>query len=165
MPGRGGFTIKDNTDEDSSFSFNTGNITSVSIAGTLTQFGALRTATEGLIRGTIKSERLNVFDTLLSNTPPSDTDAQRETKWLVTYEDNLPFFDDPINAIPNAGYHKIFTLEIGTADLSLLVSGESELDLADTEAAAWITAFEALARSPYGGTVNVLGIAHVGRNL
>lgn len=161
----GGFSVLDYSNETSRFSFNTGAITAASLPGTLTQFGALRTAIEGIILGVVSQEDLLVFNTRLSNVPPSDENAQIERGWLVSYEDDLPFFDDPVNAIPNEGYQKKFTLVIGTADFTGRLLPESDFaDLTDPGIAAFVTAFEAIARSPYGGTVNVLSIKGVGRN-
>lgn len=166
MAGFGSFTLMDHNRELTNVSFYTGNITAVSLPDTLTEFGALRTAIEGITLGTVTKESLKVFDTKLGNSPPSDQNAQRERKWLVVYEDNLPFFDDPVNAIPNEGYRKVFTFEIGTADIAnRLIANTDEADLTNAAVAAFVTAFEAIARSPYGGTVNVLQIRAVGRNL
>lgn len=165
MAGYGGFSILDYDGEKSSLQFYTGNITVASLPGTLTQFGALRDAINEIILGTISSESLKVFDTKLSNVTPTAEFAQRETKWLVVYEDNLPFFDAPVNAIPNEGFGKIFTFEIATADLSHLQTGTDKLDLSVNPGADFVAAFEAFARSPYGGTTNVLEVRHVGRNL
>lgn len=166
MAGFGGFTLMDHNRELSNISFYTGNITAVSLPNTLTEFGALRTAIEGITLGVVVKESLKVFDTKLANTPPSDENAQRERKWLVVYEDNLPYFDHPVNAIPNEGYRKTFTFEIPTAELvGRLLPNSDEADLTDTGVAAFVTAFEAVARSPYGGTVNVLQMRAVGRNL
>lgn len=163
----GYFSILDWDGESSAMSFNTGAVTAVSLPGLLTQFGALRTATDAMILGTISEEAQYVFKTKLSNTLPTDKNAQRERKWLATYEDNLPFFDNPVNAIPNAGYRKVFNLEIPTADATLLPTTPpgDKLDLSTGVPAAWVTAFEDIARSPYGGTVTVLSIELVGRNL
>lgn len=161
----GSFTIMDYNREDSTTSFNNAAITAASIAGYLTQFGALRTAIEGIILGTVSDERAYVFNTRLSNTAPTDENAQVERAWDVLYEDNQPFFDAPVNAIPNAGYQKVFHMTIGTADLEgRLLPGSDFADLTETSIAAFVTAFEAIARSPYGGTVNVLQIKAVGRN-
>lgn len=165
MAGYGGFSIIDYDSERSNTSFTTGNITAVSIAGALTQFGALRTAIDGIILGTISTETLKVFETKLSNTPPASKQAQRETKWLVVYEDNQAFFDPPTNAIPNEGYKKVFTFEIPTADLSLLVTNTDLMEIGSGAGATFKTAFEAIARSPYGGTTTILEVRHVGRNL
>lgn len=167
MTSQGYLSFLDHSGESSAASFITGDITAVSLPGFLTQWGDLRTAIEGITLGTIQEEAAYVFKTRLSNTKPTDQNAQRERKWLVTYEDNLPFFDDPVNAIPNAGYRKVFNIEIPTADASLLPANleTEQVDITGTEMAAFVTAFEAIARSPYGGTVNVLKIELVGRNL
>jgi hypothetical protein len=167
MTASGYFSIMDRSRERSAFSFLTGDVTAVSLPGLLTQFGALRTATDAIILGVIQEEAQYVFKTKLSNSVPVDPNAQRERKWLVTYEDTTQLFDDPVNAIPNAGYRKVFNIEIPTADASLLPT-DIETDfvsLAQAAIAPWVTAFEAIARSPYGGDVNVLTIEMVGRNL
>jgi len=164
MVGHGSITLIDYDAEVAASSFYTGDVTAVSLPGLLTEFGALRTAIEGITLGVVRQEALKVFDTRLSNSKPSDKEAQRETKWLVVYEDNLPFFDDPVNAIPNAGYLKIFTMEIGTADLSLLNTDSNTMNITSGAGATFKTAFEAIARSPYGGTVTVRQVQHVGRN-
>lgn len=166
MAGYGGFTFLDHNGEKSNISFYTGNVTAVSLPGLLTQFGALRTAIEGITLGTVSQEELSVFRTKLSNTIPSDENAQRERKWLVVYEDAQQFFDPPVNAIPNEGYRRIFNVELPTALLTgQLLPNSDEADLTTTEMAAFVTAFEAVARSPYGGTTNVLKLVAVGRNL
>lgn len=166
--GQGGFTFVDYTKEKASLTFHTGVVTAGTLPGLLTQFGALRTAILGIVRSNAISERLMVFNTKLGNTPPTDPEAQVEEKWLVTYEDDLEFFDAPTNAIPNEGFGKVFQMELPGADLSLadvLKPNSDEADLAHTAIAAFITAFEDIARSPHGGTVNVLAVTYVGRNL
>lgn len=164
MAGAGNFTFLDYDKEKSTTGFHTGAVTAVSLPGLLTQFGTLRTALAGITLGTIAGESLSVFETRLSNVLPTDENAQRETKWLVVYEDNLPFFDDPVNAIPNEGFGRVFNIEIPTADLSLLLPNDERMDISGGAGAAFVTAFEDVARSPYGGTVNVLEIRHVSRN-
>lgn len=166
MAGYGGFSFLDHDGERANTSFYTGNITATSLPGTLTDFGNLRTAVSGIIVGTVASETLKVFETKLANTLPSSPQAQRESKWLVVYEDDQAFFDPPVNAIPNEGYRKVFTVEIPTADLSQLITNTDKLDISvGTPGETFVNAFEQIARSPYGGTVNVLEIRHVGRRL
>lgn len=165
MPGYGQFSIRDYNEEMSSTKFYTGNVTAGSLPGLLTDFGQFRDAIDGIILGVIAKESLAVFQTNLSNAVPASVQAQREAKWLVTYEDILPFFDDPVNAIPNEGYRKVFTFEIATPDLTLLVANTDRMNIAAGAGATFVTEFEAIARSPYGGTVNVLYVQHVGRNL
>lgn len=165
MAGRLGFTLIDHSSEQGRVSLATGDVTAVSLPGLLTEVGALRGAIEGITLGVVSKESLLVFDTQLANAPPADENAQVERAWLVSYEDATAFFDDPVNAIPNAGYRKKFTLTIPTADIvGRLLPGTDQADLTDTGIAAFVTAFETTARSPYGGAVNVLSITAVGRN-
>jgi hypothetical protein len=54
---------------------------------------------------------------------------------------------------------------VGTAELTGHLGVNSDFaDLAETEIADFVTAFEALARSPAGGQSDVTSIEHVGRN-
>lgn len=149
----GTFTILDYSEEKSPTSFQFGGITALSIAGFLTQFGNLRTALQGIIVGVVSKEKWVGDDTVLSNTPPTDSAAQVELKWLVTYE--------------GASTKKKFHYELPTPDTSKLVPGTDLADMTDTDIAAYITAIEAIAKSPDDDTegINVLDIALVGRNI
>lgn len=160
-------TIKDYSKELSTTSINVGAVTAVSIAGLLSDIDDYKTAVDALVVGVLRSDELRAFKTSLSTANPASAQAQRERKFLVTYADDLPFFDDPINAIPNAGFGKVFNFEIPTADFSLadlFPTNTDEVDLSQTQIAAFVTAFEAVARSPYGGTVEVLAVTGVGRS-
>lgn len=160
------FSMLDYSGEKSTMQIQTGAITATSLPGTLTAVGNIRVAIEGITLGTVSNEQLMVFSTPLGSTPPASVDAQRERKWLVVYEDTTEFFDPGVNAIPNAGYRKKFTLEIPTADYTgRLLPGTDLADQDNPEIQAFVSEFEALARSPYGGGVNVLSISAVGRNL
>lgn len=168
MSGGGYFTLRDRSNEVSTVSFRTAAITAVSLPGTLTQFGALRAAIDGITAGSVTEEGLYVNRTRLSNVPPTDPLAQRENKFLVVYEDTTAFFDDPVNAIPNEGFRKVFVVEVPTADLELanLFTGTNDdVNLSQPQIAAFITAFEDLVRTPYGGRANVVRMTYVGRNI
>jgi len=83
----------------------------------------------------------------------TDPTAQRENKWLVRYHDT-------------SGVK--FSVEIPTADLSLLTEGTEFLKLADGGViAAFVSAFEAVVRSPDDPThtVTVDSIQFVGRKV
>lgn len=82
--------------------------------------------------------------------PASSPLAQREVKWLVRATDS-------VNG-------KNVQVEIPCADLSLLSGGSDFLDLGGTEAAAFVTAFEANVLSLDGNAVTVNSIQFVGRN-
>jgi len=150
-----GFSMRDNNGDMSSFGIHTGAVTAVSLPGLLVLVGSMRGVVEGITLGVAAAERLSVFNTKLSALRAASPVAQVETKWVVGYHDNTAFFDDPINAIPNAGYQKPFTFEIPTADYSLLADGSEELDIVTpaTPGQLFKVQFENLARSPYGGEV------------
>lgn len=152
----GNFTLLDYSNEKSGMSFYAGDITAVSLPGFLTEFGALRTAVEGITAGTMAKEEWVGDRTILSNTPPASAQAQRELKWLVTYQGDTS--------------QKLFQMEIPTADLGvagILVPGTDLADLSQTQMAAFVTAFEQIARTPDSDleTVTVISIRFVGRNL
>lgn len=159
-------TIGDYNSETSVTGIHTGAVTAVSLPGLLTNISNLKAATLGIILGNVWFDQLRAFKTPGANAgiPPTDPFAQVEAKWLVTYRDNLPFFDAPVNAIPNAGFGKIFNVEIATANAALLSDNSEFLDLDPAAPGGeWVTAFEAMGRSPYGGTVEVISIEYVGR--
>lgn len=110
---------------------------------------ALWAAALGITVGSQAATKLlaSSTQTAVVNTNPL---AQRENKWLVRYHDT------------NSAK---FTVEIPTADLSLLDTGTEFLDLAGTEAAAFVTAFEDYVKSPDdpGLSVTVDSIQFVGR--
>ena len=143
---------------------NTGAVTAVSLPGLLTQIGALRSATVALIRGQASKEQQTVFNTILSAAYPTDADAQRGNKWLVSFHDNTAFFDAPLNAIPNEAYLRNFHVMIPTANNSLLADNENDLDITAGVGLTFKTAFEAIARSPAGGVVVVDSITQTNVN-
>lgn len=147
-------TLVDYSGEKSTVTIQNGSITALTIAAFLTQFGALKTAIEGITKGVIVASSWVGDKDILAASPPTDVFAQRELKWLVRYE--------------NVVSHKIYTLEVPTADPTGRLLPASDLaDLADTEMAAFVTAFEAIGRSPENDVdgVNVLDVTLVGRNL
>lgn len=132
---------------------NTGIVTALTLPGLLTQIGALRTAIDNIVIGVVANESQQVFNTILSQAAPTSEFAQRGNKWLVSYHDNTPFFDAPLNAIPNDAYLRKFSIMIPTADNSLLDLNETKLDITAGPGLAFKTAFEAIAKSPAGGSV------------
>ena len=82
---------------------------------------------------------------------PANQFAQRETKWLVT-------FTDDVNG-------RIGQFEIPTADLSLLTVGSDQIDYTDQAVIDFIAAIDANGVSRDGNAITVATIEHVGRNL
>jgi hypothetical protein len=131
----------------------TGLVTALTLPALLTQVGALRTAIDNITIGVVAKEKQTVFDTILDDATPASAFAQRGNKWLVIYHDNTQFFDPPVNAIPNDAYLTKYRVMIPTADNALLTGNDTFLDLTAGPGLAFKTAFEAVAKSPAGGSV------------
>lgn len=148
-------SIRDYSKELSRFTtFYTG-ITAANIGDILSQWGTLKTATGNIILGEIASEQLVLDNTKISAAVPSSPFAQRELKILVNYVGNTS--------------QKPFSVEIPTPDLAALtLNNTDEVVLADGGVmAAWVTAFETLAKSPDSDTetVTVTSAFVKGRNI
>ena len=143
------WTIADYSDERSTVSVPVGDITALTIAGLLTQIGTLKSAIEGLTSGVIQRESWGQ-STKISNALPASQSAQRESKILVIYEDSVTY--------------ELFRMEIpcrNDANIALIANTD-KLDLSDAETAAFVTAFEAIARQN-GHACNVLEMSVIGR--
>ena len=144
------FTFTDHTGERSAVRVRGVELTAVNFDAQITASVALQDAIAALTLG-IKGKVVYANENIISSAPATDHFAQREIKWLVSYSDD-------VNG-------KKYSLEIPTADLDLLPDGAERLDLADTEAAAFVSAFEAFAKSPDGNAVSVIAVDFVARNL
>lgn len=135
------------------------------------RWNLFKLAIEFATRGLVVRES-DTFATQLApaSQPSADPLAQRQDKWILTYTDVTAWLNSPTNTIANPNLNKIFTLEIPTADLSLRVNNseiiytESMLNV-PAAIGAVVNTFEALAKSPTGGDVNILRIHSVGRNV
>lgn len=147
-------TIVDYSNEKSSFRIPIGDITAVSLPGALTEMGALQTAIDNIILGQRSKQGWIGDDTVLSNSPASSPLAQVEWAWLVTYRGNTS--------------QKLYNVSIATADPQdgHLLPNSDMADLNNTDMAAFVDAFEQLARTPDSSTetVTVVRIQLVGRN-
>lgn len=152
MPHYTTFSLRDYSEETSTFSVNVGAITAISIAGFLTQFGNLKTALGNIVLGVLGKEKIVLDDTVLSNDAPASTSAQVELKFMFSYEGNTS--------------KKRFQFEVPTPDLSKVLPGSDMVDLADADIAAFVTAVETIGRSPDSDTeeITVLDARLVGRN-
>lgn len=130
-------------------------IDAANLAAWLTGWGDLKTAIDGIIAGVQAKELVVIYDTILSGAIPASPYAQRELKILLSYQ--------------GADTDRVFRLEIPTPDLTALTLGANDsIVLADGDVmAAFVTAFEAVARAPDDDaeTVTVVGARLVGRNI
>lgn len=157
-------TFEDWDSEISTTKINIGPITALNFLAIRSALDTLVTALNGITLGQIR--KTNLTETFQKSTAAvSNRNAQRESKWLVTCRDVTEFFDIA-NTINNPGFGNIFTLEVPTANLTLLPAvATDELDLTGAAAAAFITALEAIHHSPTGGNeIEVVSIRHVGRS-
>lgn len=147
------FTITDYSQENSSFGFTSAALTAGNIVAQTTLAATLLTATEDLTIGNVAKQQVAQ---ILHDDPgvPSDPFAQRELKWLVSYQ-----------AVTSG---KKFSLEIAAPSLTgNLVAGSDVADTSSADWVAWIAAFVAFAKSPddIADSVIVLGARLVGRNI
>jgi len=151
----GVLTLRDYSKELSRFTVQYGAVTAVSLPGLLTDWGSLKTAVAGITLGVQAQEILNIDNTILSSAVPVSPFAQRELKIEVSYTGDTS--------------GKTFQIEIPTPDLdALTLNNTDEIVLADGGVmAAFVTAFETIARSPDNDTetVTVVKALVKGRNI
>jgi len=146
-------TLLDASNESTPVSVTSEVLTAANFDAQVTEFTAFRSAVEALTLGTAQRWVL-AQSTDGSNTLPANPYAQRELKWLVSYQ--------------GATSGKNFQIEIGTPDLTdNLVAGTDIADPASADWAAFITAFQAFAKSPDDPTEAVVFVSArlVGRNI
>lgn len=148
--GKANFSFIDHDSEGSGVGVRTADLTAGNIAVTLANIATFQTALAGITTGTITKLDVLAETTEFGGAAPVDGYSQRETKWLVS-------------GVDSAGFST--TLEIPTADLSLLPSGSGVLDLTAGAGLAFKNALEAIWVSRQGNAVTVNRVVHVGRNI
>jgi len=151
----GVLTVRDYSKELSRFKVNFTGITVGNLGSILTQWGDLKTATDAIILGVEANEQLVLDNTIISSAVPASPFAQRELKIEVTYVGDTS--------------GKKFQIEIPTPDLAALtLNNTDEVVLADGGVmAAWVTAFQTIAKSPDSDTetCTVIQALVKGRNI
>lgn len=172
MPTRAAINVRDHENESSSVIVWVQDIGAGNYASVTQDIDEIKDAILTISLGTVKDAAFTKSFPEASGFPSTDPEAQREAKYVVTYQDTVQFLD-VANTIANPGYLKVFTTEIPCADLSLLPDGKSELDLQDGGVVqAFVAAWEANVRTPYNNSAavtpaawnDVLSIKHGGRN-
>jgi hypothetical protein len=145
-------TYLDYTNEDSTFGVHIAELNAGNCAAQGALIQALGDAVNDLSLGNPARSRLTAQTNTISSTPATDINAQVERKWRV-------FYVDDVNG-------REYTLEIPCAKLTgNLVTNKDDALLTSTEWAAFVTAFEAVAKSQDGNSVTVTSAIHVGKNL
>lgn len=131
-----------------------GNITAVTIAGFLSDFGTLQNALDAVTLG-VRSAQTWGEESQLSNTPPSDDNASVATEILVRYRGATT--QKPYSfRIPTADYAAFNYAPAPNADSILIGDG------ATAATTALIAAMEALLKTPDDNTE---GIVVTGMNI
>lgn len=154
MADKGRMTVQflDYDSEVSSFQVGVAALTSANFTAQETAMDALRDAAAAITLGnTSQTVYANVDK--LSITPASDQTAQRELKWLVSYHDTTSL--------------NRFSCELPTADPDQLDPNDrAHAEIGDGGLVdAFVAAFEAVVKSPDGGSVVVDEITLVGRRV
>jgi len=147
------FQITDYSNEKSTFQVNSIVLNAGNFAAQSTLAATLVAATEDLVIGELTKQTLNQI-VLDAPAVPTNVYAQRELKWLVTYQGD------------SSG--KLFSVEIACPDITDNIVPSTDLaDLASTDWAAFVAAFESFARSPddLTETVTVVSARLVGRDI
>lgn len=146
-------TITDHSLENSTFGYQSAVLTAGNIVAQTALHATLAAATEDLTIGHLAKQSLAQ---IFVDDPGGSSDpyAQRELKWLVTYQ--------------SVTSGKKWSLEIPAPALTdNLVPNTDVADITSADWAAWITAFVAVAKAPddIADAVIVLGARLVGRNI
>lgn len=137
--------------EATRFGFKMVQLTAANFDAQVALLTALQGAVDAVVLGLFDGKTLNAVDVPVGP-KATDVDAQRESKWRVTYTDD-------VTPLGNGSF------EIGMPDLSLLVAGEGIMNITAGAGAALVTAIENAVISRQGNAVTVTKIAHVGRNI
>jgi len=136
-----GIQMLDFSGERKSIQLFAGELTAISLPGFLTQFGALQTAIAAVTLGTIAKTNWGE-STVVSNTRPSDKDAQIETEMLVTMQGETS--ETPWSfRIPTVDY-TVFNYGDPPAGDAVIISGAG----ASAATTALVTALEDLVKNP-----------------
>ena len=142
-------TFKDYSNETCTFQIEGVAMTAANFEAQRTLQDALVDAIEGIILGSHYKQTIKALVIRDSVNLPVFVEAQRETKWRVSYEDTVT--------------HLIYSCDIPMANRIKLAEHSDEADREDEDVLAFVNAFEAYARSPDGNAVVVRRITHTGR--
>jgi len=165
MPDIAEIVVRDYSNELSTMTMHTADLTDVNLGANQAALASLVAALDPVIRGEVAESRLKIV-TPGTSILPTDEQAQVETAWLITYSDTSQWANPPTDTVPNPGFGLLFTMTLPTANYSPFLSPGSDLaNLALPLVAAFVTAFEALYRSPYGGAVAIQSMRVMGVNI
>lgn len=146
-------TYEDESSELSVMDFRIREMNASTIAALLTELAALGTAIDDLSSGTLRKSQAMQDSSTFGTPNPVDPNAQRERKWRVEFIDTV-----------NGKSGKV-EIPVAFVDANVKVPGSDLADMSDTKWIAFVTAFEATARTVDGNVLEVQRAVLVGRNL
>jgi len=150
----GEYQLLDSTGQRKGFRFYYGEVTALTIAGLLSELGTLTSKVDALTIGTLAKTNFSIVETVISNTLPTDQAAQVGSNLLVKYMDSTTEQPFSFN-IPTIDYSKLNFVDGGGN--AVIFSGAG----ASTEITDFVTAFEAVAKSPVtGNAVTITGMKY-----
>jgi len=148
--GKMNLTYIDHDNERSGAGIQIVDLTAGNITATLALLDTLEAAIEAVVIGALDKKQVVAVTEEFAAVAPASGLAQREAKWLVT-------------GVDSAGFNT--SIELPTADLTLLPAGSGVLDISAGVGLALADALEAVWRSKQGNAVTVSRVIHVGRNI
>ena len=150
MPSQATFKYQDYSRETSSVRFDVATLTAANFDATITLINSLSTAILGVqVENALQSKIVTAQNNLISRSPATDKAAQRESKWLLTLEDNT--------------LHSLSRHELPLADTQYVVANSDFMDLSTSPGSALKTAVEAVVKSPAGNAVSLVSVQFVGK--
>lgn len=166
MPSSVSWTVTDFDGQNGIFAINTVPLTAANLAAQITLMDNLRTAAIAICDGVIKTRNINITDRIFPAANKSQNpDSQRGNKFLITAMD---FTEELAAGVPNPSYYQTFTYDFPCGNMDLRVNNSNILWVAGgganvPEVDTFVTAFEAIAKSPNGGDFQVNRVEAVTR--
>jgi len=155
--GQASWSVKDNTNENTSFQLPTADLTAANIDAQYALVTAMQTALGGVCLGNLTRQNVQAKSSpLMVPAPASDPAAQREAKAMVIYADVTTF--------------ETAKCEVPCIDLDTQLAGHPgyfyDKNYDGDEDASWtafVSAFEAMVVAPGGNAADVIRIYHIGK--
>lgn len=152
MPSKATFEYQDYSREKSKVGFDIVEMTAANFDATITAINALSTAILGVqVENALQSKIVTAQNNLISRSPATDKASQRESKWMLTLEDNT--------------LHSLSRHEVPLADTQWVTANSDFMDLSAGPGAALKTAVEAIVKSPAGNAVSLVSVQFVGKRI
>ena len=149
-------TYTDHSNERGTLTIRVPDIAAPNYTTIMTAINSLAAKTDALSLGRPARYQITAELENLSSLPAADVTAERETKWLIIFEDNVT---------KRLGQVEIPCAKRSDSDGSLTLGNTDLANLTHPAWVAWVGTFQDVARSVAGNPVTVVRAKKVGRNL